>query len=61
MVELQVEQPVITPKDIVKEPETISGIQVAKNILKEKIMDYIKSDNFTVAKELMTVVEQIKE
>ena len=60
-VELQVEQPVITPKDIVKEPETISGIQVAKNILKEKIMDYIKSDNFTVAKELMTVVEQIKE
>ena len=60
-VELQVEQPVITPKDIVKEPEAISGIQVAKNILKEKIMDYIKSDNFTVAKELMTVVEQIKE
>lgn len=60
-VELQVEQPVITPKAIVKEPETISGIQVAKNILKEKIMDYIKSDNFTVAKELMTVVEQIKE
>ena len=60
-VELQVEQPVITSKDIVKEPETISGIQVAKNILKEKIMDYIKSDNFTVAKELMTVVEQIKE
>lgn len=60
-VELQVEQPVITPKDIVKEPEAISGIQVAKNILKEKIMDYIKNDNFTVAKELMTVVEQIKE
>lgn len=60
-VELQVEQPVITPKAIVKEPEAISGIQVAKNILKEKIMDYIKSDNFTVAKELMTVVEQIKE
>lgn len=60
-VELQVEQPVITPKAIVKEPETISGIQVAKNILKEKIMDYIKNDNFTVAKELMTVVEQIKE
>ena len=60
-VELQVEQPVITPKAIVKEPEAISGIQVAKNILKEKIMDYIKNDNFTVAKELMTVVEQIKE
>lgn len=60
-VELQVEQPVITPKDIVKESEAISGIQVAKNILKEKIMDYIKNDNFTVAKELMTVVEQIKE
>ena len=60
-VKLQVEQPVITPKDIVKEPEAISGIQVAKNILKEKIMDYIKNDNFTVAKELMTVVEQIKE
>lgn len=60
-VELQVEQPVITPKAIVKEPEAISGIQVAKNILKEKIMDYIKNDNFTVAKELITVVEQIKE
>lgn len=60
-VELQVEQPTITPKTIVKEPETISGIQVAKNILKEKIMDYIKTDNFAVAKELMTVVEQIKE
>ena len=60
-VELQIEQPVITPKDIVKEPEAIFGIQVAKNILKEKIMDYIKNDNFTVAKELMTVVEQIKE
>ena len=56
-----IEVKIDTPTDVVKEPETISGVQMAKNILKEKIIDYIKSDNFTVAKELMTVIEQIKE
>lgn len=50
----------ITPEAIQK-PDTISGVQLAKNLLKEKIAAYIQSDNFTMAKELMDVVEQIKE
>lgn len=40
---------------------TVSGIQLAKNILKDKVAAYVQSDNFKMAKELMDVIEQIKE
>lgn len=41
--------------------ENVSGIALAKSILKDKINAYVQSDNFKMAKELMDVVEQIKE
>ena len=41
--------------------ENISGIALAKSILKDKINSYVQSDNFKMAKELMDVIEQIKE
>ena len=41
--------------------ENVSGIALAKSILKDKINAYIQSDNFKLAKELIDVVEQIKE
>jgi len=48
-------------KPVVKSVETSNIVKTAKSILKEKIAAYIQSDNFTMAKELMDVVEQIKE
>lgn len=41
--------------------ENISGIALAKSILKDKVNSYVQSDNFKMAKELMDVIEQIKE
>lgn len=41
--------------------QTISSVQLAKNILKEKAAAYVQSDNFKMAKELMDIIEQIKE
>lgn len=38
-----------------------SNIETAKTLLKNKINAYIQSDNFEMAKELMSIVEQIKE
>ena len=43
------------------EQTAISGIQLAKNLLKDRVSEYVKSDNFKMAKELMDVIEQIKE
>ena len=44
------------------EPKSnISGVELARNLLKDKLTDYIKNDNFAIAKELMDVIEQIKE
>ena len=47
--------------DVPVSAETKSAIQVAKDALKEKILGYIQEDNFKMAKELMDVIEQIKE
>lgn len=47
--------------DVPVSTETESAIQVAKDTLKEKILGYVQSDNFKMAKELMDVIEQIKE
>lgn len=47
--------------DVPVSAETKSAIQIAKDALKEKILSYIQEDNFKMAKELMNVVEQIKE
>lgn len=47
--------------DVPVSTETKSAIQVAKDALKEKILGYIEADNFKMAKELMDVIEQIKE
>ena len=38
-----------------------SNIETAKTLLKNKISAYIQKDNFEMAKELMSIVEQIKE
>ena len=38
-----------------------SNIETAKTLLKNKISAYIQNDNFEMAKELMSIVEQIKE
>lgn len=43
-----------------KEPQKVDGIELAKTILKNKVIDYIKSDNFGIAKDLMNVIEQIQ-
>ncbi len=40
---------------------TVSGIALAKQILKGKAIDYIQNNNFNLAKELLDVVDQIKE
>ena len=49
-------------KVIQPEPKSnISGVELAKSLLKDKLTDYIKNDNFAIAKELMDVIEQIKE
>lgn len=45
---------------VVAEPK-VSGIALAKQILKGKAIDYIQNNNFDVAKELLDIVEQIKE
>jgi hypothetical protein len=47
--------------DVPVSTETKSAIQVAKDALKEKILGYIEADDFKMAKELMDVIEQIKE
>jgi len=39
----------------------VSGIALAKQILKGKAIDYIQNNNFNLAKELLDVVDQIKE
>ena len=51
-VETKIESPVI-------EESKINGIDIAKNILKEKAMNFVIKDQFTLAKELMDVIEKL--
>lgn len=57
--ERQVLLPLTTSE--IKQPEQLSGVALAKKLLKDKVTGYIQSDNFKMAKELMDVIEQIKE
>ena len=50
----------VEPK-VVKPIKQQSGIEIARNILKGKALEYINCDNFKVAKELLNVIELIKE
>lgn len=42
-------------------PEQVSGIALAKKLLKDKVTEFINRDDFKMAKELINAIEQIKE
>lgn len=54
----KIEEPKVVDVKVVEQSFS-SGIILARNILKEKVSEYIKSDNFTVAKELLSVIEKL--
>ena len=57
---IMIEKPHHT-KEVEQSKATISGIELARNILKDKVASYIQSDDFKIAKELLEVIELIKE
>ena len=52
----EVQQPVQEVKQ-----EQVSGIALAKKLLKDKVTEFISRDEFKMAKELLDAIEQIKE
>lgn len=59
--EILVDRPHYTKTKVEAEKSPVSGIELAKSILKNKAFEYVNANNFKVAKELLDVIEQIKE
>lgn len=55
----QLEMPVMKSEPII--PETVSGKSIARNILKEHLNKYIQNNQFNVAKDIIDVIESIKD
>lgn len=51
----------IQPEKTIPQTKQLSGIEIARNLLKDKVNSCIQTNNYKMAKELIDVIEQIKE